>query len=132
MLSETAIEGTPPKTAGIGRSRSHVAAAIGAEAAWKAENTPSVMVREALMAEDLLTGDVAVPEEGSVLPDSYDFERGETRAAVLARMQAAMDRFLAAEWPKRDKGLPVSTVNEALSLTITGVTITGSRNRSQA
>ncbi len=31
------------------------------------------------MAEPLLTGDIAVPAEGSVLPESYDFERGETR-----------------------------------------------------
>ena len=39
----------------------------------------------------MLTGDTPpVPAEGSVLPQTYDFKRGETRAAVLARMQAAM------------------------------------------
>lgn len=80
------------------------------------EGLPSIMVHERLMAEPLLTGDIAVPEEGSVLPDSYDFERGETRAAVLGRMQQAMSDFLAAEWPKRDGDIPVKTVNEALSL----------------
>ena len=80
------------------------------------EGLPSVMVREALMAEPLLTGDVAVPGEGTVLPDSYDFERGEARADVLARMQSAMSEFVKAEWPKRDSGLPVSTIDEALSL----------------
>ncbi|WP_144097977.1 endolytic transglycosylase MltG [Croceicoccus sediminis] len=80
------------------------------------EGLPSIMVHERLMAEPLLTGDIAVPEEGSVLPDSYDFERGETRAAVLGRMQQAMSDFLAAEWPKRDADIPVKTVNEALSL----------------
>lgn len=80
------------------------------------EGLPSIMVHERLMAEDLLTGEVAVPDEGTVLPDSYDFERGESRAAVLARMQQAMESFLAAEWPKRDPGLPVTSVSEALSL----------------
>lgn len=80
------------------------------------EGLPSIMVHERLMAEDLLSGDVAVPPEGSVLPDSYDFERGEPRSAVVARMQQAMADFLAAEWPKRDADIPVKTVNEALSL----------------
>ncbi|RVQ65299.1 endolytic transglycosylase MltG [Croceicoccus ponticola] len=80
------------------------------------EGLPSIMVHERLMAEPLLTGDIAVPADGSILPDSYDFERGESRAAVLGRMQKAMDEFVAAEWPKRDAGIPVKTVNEALSL----------------
>ena len=80
------------------------------------EGLPSIMVHERLMAEPLLAGRVEVPAEGSILPDSYDFERDETRQAVLDRMQKAMSDFLAAEWPKRDKGLPVRTVNEALSL----------------
>ena len=80
------------------------------------EGLPSVMVHERLMAEPLLTGEVAVPAEGSVLPDSYDFERGEARADVLARMQSAMSEFIAAEWPGRDKDLPVSTPEEAIAL----------------
>ena len=42
------------------------------------EGMPSIMVWDRLMAEPLLTGDVPVPEEGSVLPESYDFERGES------------------------------------------------------
>ena len=65
------------------------------------EGTPSVLVHEKLMAEPLLTGEIPVPEEGSVLPDTYDFERGEARTAVLARMQAAMRSYLAEAWPRR-------------------------------
>src|SRR5690606_4616268 len=45
------------------------------------EGMPSLMVWERLRAEPLLTGEVAVPEEGSLLPESYDFQRGETRGA---------------------------------------------------
>ncbi len=80
------------------------------------EGLPSIMVWERLMAEPLLTGEVPVPEEGSVLPESYDFERGDTRAAVLARMQQAMRDTLAELWPKRAPGIAVSSPREAVIL----------------
>jgi UPF0755 protein len=80
------------------------------------EGLPSIMVWERLMAEPLLTGTIAVPAEGSVLPESYDFERGESRAAVLARMQKAMADTLAELWPKRAPGIVVSTPREAMIL----------------
>src|SRR3546814_10539290 len=54
------------------------------------EGMPSILVHEKLIAEPRLTGTTKVPVEGSVLPDSYSFERGETRAAVLKRMQDAL------------------------------------------
>jgi UPF0755 protein len=81
------------------------------------EGMPAVMVYERLMSQPLLTGPVAVPAEGSVLPESYDFERGEPRAAVLARMQAAMTRALAELWARRKVGAcPVVTPQEAVTL----------------
>lgn len=80
------------------------------------EGMPSILVWEKLKAEPLLTGDVAVPAEGSVLPDSYDFRRGEPRAAVLARMQKAMRDYLAEAWPKRTAASVVKTPQEALTL----------------
>ena len=80
------------------------------------EGMPSIMVHERLMAEPLLTGSIDVPGEGSVLPESYDFERGETRAAVLARMQKAMTDTIAELWPKRAAGIAVSTPEEAVVL----------------
>lgn len=80
------------------------------------EGMPSIMVWERLMAEPLLTGSIPVPEEGSVLPESYDFERGESRAAVLARMRKAMDDTLAELWPKRAPDIAVSSPAEAVIL----------------
>lgn len=80
------------------------------------EGMPSIMVHERLMAEPLLTGTIPVPEEGSVLPESYDFERGESRAAVLARMQKAMADTLAELWPKRSPDTVVKTPEEAVIL----------------
>lgn len=80
------------------------------------EGTPSILVYETLMAEKLLTGDIPVPEEGSILPDSYSFERGETRAAVVERMQKAMKDVLAELWPKKTSESVVKTPEEAITL----------------
>jgi UPF0755 protein len=81
-----------------------------------AEGVPSILVHEALMKADGLSGPVAVPAEGSVLPDTYAFNRGETRAAVLARMQKAMTEYLASAWARRKPGIAVSTPAEAVTL----------------
>ena len=80
------------------------------------EGMPSILVHERLMAIEGLTGEVAVPEEGSVLPDTYAFERGEPRAKVLARMQAAMRRTLAELWAARKATTVVKTPQEAIIL----------------
>lgn len=80
------------------------------------EGMPSIMVYERLMANDRLTGTVAIPAEGSILPDSYAFEKGEPRAAVVARMQAAMQKVIDDLWPKRSKDAVVKTPLEAVTL----------------
>jgi UPF0755 protein len=80
------------------------------------EGMPSILVWERLMGEPLLTGEVPVPPEGSILPDTYAFERGQSRARLVEQMQAAMDKALAEEWAKRRPDIPVSTMREALIL----------------
>lgn len=80
------------------------------------EGMPSILVWERLMAEPLLTGEVAVPPEGSILPDTYAFERGQSRASLVEQMQAAMDKALAEEWGKRSPGIAVDTMRDALIL----------------
>ena len=80
------------------------------------EGTPSIIVYEKLMANPFLTGSIEVPREGSVLPDSYSYQRGETRAAVLKRMTAAMDETVAQLWPKRKASSVARTPQEALTL----------------
>jgi UPF0755 protein len=80
------------------------------------EGMPSIMVWDRLMAQPHLTGEIPVPAEGSILPDSYDFERGESRAAVVARMQAAMSRVLAEAWARRGPDIAVKTPEEAVTL----------------
>ncbi len=80
------------------------------------EGLPSVMVRDTLAKADELTGDVAVPREGSVLPDGYAYERGDTRAAVLVRMQTAMTRYLAQAWKTRKPTTVVTSPAQAIIL----------------
>jgi len=80
------------------------------------EGMPSIMVQERLMAELQLTGQVAIPAEGSVLPDSYSFEAGEPRADVLARMQAAMRKALDEAWAARKPSTVVTNKRDALIL----------------
>jgi UPF0755 protein len=80
------------------------------------EGYPSVLVHDAVARADGLTGDVAVPREGSVLPDSYAYQRGDTRAAVVARMQKAMRDYLATAWAKRKPGIAVTTPEQAIIL----------------
>jgi UPF0755 protein len=80
------------------------------------EGYPSVLVHEALMRADGLTGTVPVPREGSVLPDSYAYQLGDTRAAVMARMQKAMTDYLAAAWKKRKPGIAVTSPAQAIVL----------------
>ncbi|WP_299192084.1 endolytic transglycosylase MltG [uncultured Erythrobacter sp.] len=80
------------------------------------EGMPSVLVWERLMAEDLLTGEIAVPPEGSILPDTYAFERGQDRGELVEQMQAAMDLYLAEQWAERGDNIAVTTLREALVL----------------
>ncbi len=63
-----------------------------------------------------LVGPVPALAEGSVLPETYAFQHGETRAAVLARAQAAMDRALAELWAGRAANLPIATPLQAVTL----------------
>ena len=80
------------------------------------EGLPSVLVHERLLKADALTGEVPVPEEGTILPDSYSYQRGESRAAVLERMQKAMAETLAELWPKRSPSTVVNSPEEAVIL----------------
>jgi len=80
------------------------------------EGLPSVLVRDAVARAAGLTGAAPLPAEGSVLPDSYAYQRGDTRAAVVGRMQAAMRTYLAAAWARRKPNIAVRTPEEAVIL----------------
>lgn len=80
------------------------------------EGFSSLQVYERLLANEILTGEIAVPQEGSVLPNSYSFEKGETRAQVLARMTSAMDEVLTNAWANKSADTVVKSAEEAIIL----------------
>jgi UPF0755 protein len=80
------------------------------------EGMPSVLVHERLMKVPYLTGAIDVPREGSVLPNSYNYQRGETRAAVLERMQKAMRDTLSQLWQQRSPTSAVVSPEAAIIL----------------
>jgi UPF0755 protein len=64
-----------------------------------AEGLTSWEVVEVLRASDLLTGEIeAVPAEGSLAPDTYSVQRGDSRAEVLERMAALQRERVAEAW----------------------------------
>ncbi|CAN7313119.1 endolytic transglycosylase MltG [Phenylobacterium sp. LjRoot219] len=80
------------------------------------EGWTSEMAAEAVGRSPVLTGLAVAPPEGSLLPETYEVRRGESRVAVLARMAEAQDELMAKLWPARQPGLPFATQAEALTL----------------
>ena len=80
------------------------------------EGMPSIDVFERIAGEKLLTGKLPIPPEGSVLPGTYAFQRGEPRKAVLQRMQAAMTQTLNQLWMTRKANSVVGSKEDALIL----------------
>jgi len=65
----------------------------------------------------LLEGDILVaPDEGTLLPETYGYMRGDARADKIAMMQRAMERTLQELWENRAADLPLTTPHEALVL----------------
>jgi UPF0755 protein len=80
------------------------------------EGLTSEQVVDVLMGDDVLTGAAPVPPEGAVLPETYEVQRGEDRAAVLQRMMDARDALLRGLWAQRRSDLPLQTPEQAVIL----------------
>ena len=82
-----------------------------------AEGLTSQMVYDAVNANSLLVGEAGpVPPEGSLLPETYLFSRGQTRADLIAKMQEAQQALVDRLWEKRALDLPYKTKEEAIIL----------------
>jgi len=77
---------------------------------------PAIIVSERLAANSYLAGPLPPIGEGSVLPDSYGYQRGETKAALVKRMQSAMTRTLDQLWLQRSTDCPVASKEQAVIL----------------
>jgi UPF0755 protein len=70
-----------------------------------------------LNAEPALSGNVdAAPPEGSLMPDTYNFSLGDSRADMVARMRKAMEKALAEAWAGRAPGVALPSPAAALIL----------------
>ncbi len=58
----------------------------------------------------------AVPPDGTLLPETYFYAKGDTRGQLLERMSKAMSDALIELWPTRDSGLPLKTSADAVIL----------------
>jgi len=82
-----------------------------------AEGLTSDMILKLVAADPVLLGDAgSVPQEGSLLPETYLFTRGETRQALLDKMAKAQTKFLDARWQARAQALPFKSAREAVIL----------------
>lgn len=80
------------------------------------EGWTSGMVLDAVKAEPALSGDAEEPPEGSILPDTYQVEKGEDRTQVINRMREARNKLLEDLWAARQPGLPLASPDEAVTL----------------
>ena len=81
------------------------------------EGWSSAQAVDILMRQPILTGTVeTVPDDGTLWPDTYEISRGETRTALIARMQRARDENLARLWATRGPNSVVRTPDEAMIL----------------
>ncbi|HEX2135417.1 MAG TPA: endolytic transglycosylase MltG [Microvirga sp.] len=81
------------------------------------EGLTSEQIVARLRENEILTGDIAeVPREGSLLPDTYKFERGTTRQQIVNTMMAAQKQTLNQIWQRRSPDLPFKSPEELVIL----------------
>lgn len=71
-----------------------------------------------LKADEMLQGDMPdeMPPEGSLLPETYKFSRGTTRAEIIEQMAKAQTRALEQIWARRAPDLPLESPEELVIL----------------
>ena len=80
------------------------------------EGRTSAQVVKILNETSGLIGEVRVPPEGAILPETYDYTLGETRQAVLDRMIMARKLILDQLWANRSPNLPFKSQKDALTM----------------
>ncbi|MEM9263563.1 MAG: endolytic transglycosylase MltG [Pseudomonadota bacterium] len=82
-----------------------------------AEGLTTKQVMLAIENDPNLVGELTLtPEEGSLLPETYAFTRGETRDRMVVEMMEAQKKIIDAAWEERLPELPFSTREQAVIL----------------
>ncbi|RFB97009.1 4-amino-4-deoxychorismate lyase [Rhizobium leguminosarum bv. trifolii] len=71
-----------------------------------------------MLEDPVLEGDLpaALPQEGSLRPDTYKFSRGTKRSEIIQQMAAAQQKIVDQIWDKRDSSLPLRSKEEFVTL----------------
>ena len=82
------------------------------------EGLTSFQALQRIAEHPVLEGEMPeeMPEEGSLLPDTYPFQRGTTRQEIIDQMKRQQTRHLAEIWERRIDGLPINTPEELVVL----------------
>ena len=73
------------------------------------EGLTTEQILDRIKADQVLIGDVGEPPpEGSLLPETYKFTRGDTRENLISRMRRERDRIITDIWSKRSPDLPLT------------------------
>jgi UPF0755 protein len=81
------------------------------------EGHTSEQVVARLLEDPILIGEIdEIPAEGSLLPETYKFDRGTTRMQLIQRMQRAQAAALEEIWKRRLPDLPIQTPEELVIL----------------
>lgn len=82
-----------------------------------AEGLTSRQMLNIIANEPMLTGEISkAPAEGTLLPETYNFMRGDRRDDIIRQAQEAMDEALDRAWDNRQDDLPIKNKNELLIL----------------
>lgn len=81
------------------------------------EGKTSVEIIRILDTTPYLIGSIAtIPPEGSLLPETYAYTRGDSKQSLIARMQNAMTEFVKTSTVTRPLPTPLTSVNDLLTL----------------
>ena len=74
-------------------------------------------ILEIIRTNSLLSGEITYDvKEGEILPETYNYSRGDKRNDIIERMRHAMQKALAEAWAGRADHLPFATPVQALTL----------------
>jgi UPF0755 protein len=81
------------------------------------EGLTSDQIVQRLRDDEVLIGDIKEsPREGSLMPDTYYFERGDTRQSILTRMAKTQVKSVEEIWKGRAPDLPIKSPGEMVTL----------------
>jgi UPF0755 protein len=81
------------------------------------EGLTSEQVVDRLREDPVLIGEIReIPREGALMPDTYYFERGDTRLSILSRMAKIQAKTVDEIWKSRSPDLPIKSPGEMVTL----------------